>query len=448
MSSGTATSRNRMTVRFFVPTEKDVFFGRTSESSALAVTRVGGTMESPAPETLAGISVDAVREQLAQLGHDDVSDEVIREFLKQLTADAAFLEDAAVPPQAAPAHARPRRAARTTSSAARARAASAAGPSARESAREEPEPARVPTSPLRRTPRCAKKKAPSGIDATRTAEPTPARRAAVARGADGAPIPAAASPYSPRTPSTASSARASGRPREASTPRSTFGSAPRFAENSRRDADAPLRPSSARPSSPTRTRVVAARLDSARRDLSGSNLINSSSVIRAAIPAARGAKPGQYRVTDRVARAAQYSVAWRKDAFLKNAELRTDARERAAVVPRKPQNFAAAFARAQARAEARVEEAKRAARAEKKTERAEKMSREDWERHFELSRRARVKLTDAGDARGEKTKRGGGTTRGSKPAAPRGFTAPSDNRRDDVRWEVRRRMAAPPVLSR
>jgi hypothetical protein len=106
MSSGTATGRNRMTVRFFVPTEKDVFFGRTSESSALAVMRVGGTMESPAPETLAGISVDAVRELLAQLGHDDVSDEVIREFLKQLTADAAFLEDAAVPPQAAPAHAR------------------------------------------------------------------------------------------------------------------------------------------------------------------------------------------------------------------------------------------------------------------------------------------------------------------------------------------------------
>ena len=53
-----------------------------------------------AAETLAGISVDAVREQLAQLGHDDVSDEVIREFLKQLSADAAFIaEDAAVPPQ-------------------------------------------------------------------------------------------------------------------------------------------------------------------------------------------------------------------------------------------------------------------------------------------------------------------------------------------------------------
>ena len=408
-------------------------------------------MESPAPETLAGISVDAVREQLAQLGHDDVSDEVIREFLKQLTADAAFLEDAAIPPQAAPAHARPRRVARTTSSAARARAASAAGPSARESAREEPEPARVPTSPPLRTPRCAKKKAPSGIDATCTAEPTPARRAAVARGADGAPIPTAASPYSPRTPSTALSARASGRSREASTPRSTFGSAPRFAEarllGREKNADA-ARPkkSSARPSSPTRTRVVAARLDSMRLASGSTKKPANRSVIRAAIPAARGAKPGQYRVTDRVARAAQYSVAWRKDAFLKNAELRTEARERAAVVPRKPQNFAAAFARAQARADARVEEAKRAARAEK--ERAEKMSREDWERHFELSRRARVKLTDAGETRGEKTKRGGGTTRGSKPAAPRGFTAPSDNRRDDVRWEVRRRMAAPPVLSR
>ena len=93
----------------FGRTEKDVFFGRVVVTSVVAVTRVSGTMDS-APETLAGISVDAVREQLAQLGHDDVSDEVIREFLKQLTADAAFLEEPAVPPRAAPAPARLRRA--------------------------------------------------------------------------------------------------------------------------------------------------------------------------------------------------------------------------------------------------------------------------------------------------------------------------------------------------
>ena len=393
-----------------------------------------------AAETLAGISVDAVREQLAQLGHDDVSDEVIREFLKQLSADAAFIaEDAAVPPQAGPAaSARPRRAARTTASAAKARAASMQGPSAREAAREALEPTRVPTSP-RRTPRTAKKKAPSGIaPAEKSAD---ARRAAVARGADGAPISVVESPE-PRTPSTASSRCTCGRPREASTPRCTFGSAPRFARDGG-GADA-ARPSSASPSSPTRTRVVAAsaaasrRIDSARF-ASESN--RCGSVIRSAIPATRGATPGQYRVTDRVARAAQFSAAWRKDAFLKNAELRTEARARAAAVPRKPQNFAAAFAQAQARADANVERAKRAARAA----RGEKLSREDWERHFELSRRARVKLTDAAEARDETRKK---TTGGAKPAPPRGFTAPCDNRRDDVRWEVRRRMAAPPVLSR
>ena len=393
-----------------------------------------------APEILAGISVDAVREQLAQLGHDDVSDEVIREFLKQLTADAAFLEDAAVPPQAAPPPARPRRASRTTSSAARARAASTESPNAREAAREELEPTRVPTSP-RRTPRTAEKKAPSVI----APAPTAARRAAVPRGTDGAPISVAASPE-PRTPSTASSRRACGRPREASAPRSTFGSAPRFARDGRR-ADA-ARPGSARPSSPTRTLVVAAsaaasrRIDSARLS-SKSNA--RGSVIRSAIPATRGATPGQYRVTDRVARAAQFTTAWRKDAFLKNAELKTEARAHVAAVPRKPQNFAAAFARAQARADASIAKAKRAARAA----REEKMSREDWEMHFELSRRARVKLTDARDARDERKEKttGGRTTRGSKPAAARGFTAPCDNRRDDVRWEVRRKMAAPPVLS-
>ena len=391
-----------------------------------------------AAETLAGISVDAVREQLAQLGHDDVSDEVIREFLKQLSADAAFLEEPAVPPRAAPASARPRRAARTTASAAKARAASMQGPSAREAAREALEPTRVPTSP-KRTPRTAKKKAPSGIaPAEKSAD---ARRAAVARGADGAPISVVESPE-PRTPSTASSRCTCGRPREASTPRCTFGSAPRFARDGG-GADA-ARPSSASPSSPTRTRVVAAsaaasrRIDSARF-ASESN--RCGSVIRSAIPATRGATPGQYRVTDRVARAAQFSAAWRKDAFLKNAELRTEARARAAAVPRKPQNFAAAFAQAQARADANVERAKRAARAA----RGEKLSREDWERHFELSRRARVKLTDAAEARDETRKK---TTGGAKPAPPRGFTAPCDNRRDDVRWEVRRRMAAPPVLSR
>ena len=407
-----------------------------------------------APETLAGISVDAVREQLAQLGHDDVSDEVIREFLKQLTADAAFLEEPAVPPRAAPAPARPRRAARTTASAAKARAASAEGASARETAREAPEPMRVPTSP-RRTPRTEEPKNRRTVVA-----PAPrgaARRGAVARGADGAPIPVAASVLSPRTPSAASSTPR----RDASTPiRSTFGSAPRFARDPLGPGPAgAARPRSARRSSPTRTRVVAA---SERGAFRANARIDSEpvirdpkSVIRAAIPVARGATPGQYRVTDRVARAARYSDAWREDAFLRNAELRTDARARAAVVPRRPQNFAAAFARAQARSDANVERAKREARAA----RGEKLSREDWERHFELSRRARVKLTDAGNARDEgrgfrkKTSPSplrGGTTRESKPRGrlSREFTPPCDNRRDDVRWEVRRRMAAPPVLSR
>ena len=314
---------------------------------------------------------------------------------------------------------------------------------------------RVPTSP-RRTPRTeeAKKKAPSVVVAP--ASRGAARRGAVARGADGAPIPVAASAFSPRSPSAASSTPR----RDASTPiRSTFGSAPRFARDPLGPAGAsPTRPRSARPSSPTRTRVVAASERGASRRIDSEPSPNrTGSVIRAAIPAARGATPGQYRVTDRVARAARYSDAWREDAFLRNAELRTDARARAAVVPRRPQNFAAAFARAQARSDANVERAKREARAA----RGEKLSREDWERHFELSRRARVKLTDAGNDAGNDEGRGsrketspsplrGGTTRESKPRGrlSREFTPPCDNRRDDVRWEVRRRMAAPPVLSR
>jgi hypothetical protein len=148
---------------------------------------------------------------------------------------------------------------------------------------------------------------------------------------------------------------------------------------------------------------------------------------------------------DRVARAALYSDAWRKDSFLKHACFRTEVARGPAAVPRKLQDFAAAFARKQASSDARGETAGPAA------EEREKRSREAWERHFELRRRATVKLTDTGGAREErkgsrdsKPARGGGG--GGKVISSRGFQTPSENRRDDVRWEIRRRMAAPPVL--
>ena len=396
-----------------------------------------------APETLAGISVDAVREQLAQLGHDDVSDEVIREFLKQLTADAAFLEEPAVPHRAAPAPARPRRAARTTASAAKARAASAEGASARETRASARAHARATAEAHAANRRSEEEHRLS------SSRPRPGRGHSRRRAGRGRRPTVAASVFSPRTPSAASSTPR----RDASTPiRSTFG--PREVRagptRSRRAARR------ARPAVLANApRVVAAPSAERRGESIRTGPESNESVIRAAISAARGATPGSTgSPTAWGGRATQTRGARRAT----NAELRTDARARAAVVPRRPQNFAAAFARAQARSDANVERAKREARAA----RGEKLSREDWERYFELSRRARVKLTDAGDARDEGrgffTKKktspspvaAGGTTRESKPRgrSPREFTPPCDKRRDDVRWEVRRRMAAPPVLSR
>ena len=377
----------------------------------------------PAPETLAGISVDAVREQLKQLGHDDVSDEVIREFLKQLSADAAFIETPAVAfasQDTQSTSSRPRRAERTTLSASKARAASALKLKA-PSAPKEKEPTCVPTSP----------KALARKQASMSTPTSTMGRSATARGADGALVSPNIAPHTPSmtssarrtTPGGASTSTSSkmstprtthtpSKQRSAHTPssvRSTFGTASRF--GTPKASPAPSRPASACP----RTRTVASSVDANARFVE-SKLF---SVIRAPRET-RGTKAGQFRVVDRVARAAQFAEAWRKDSFLRNGETRTEVRQQAAFVPRKLENFASKFASAQANTDACLLLAKKAQRER------EKVTREDWERHFEISRRAQVRLTDIGGTRK--------------------FQTPQDSRRDDVRWEVRRRMAAPPVL--
>tara|TARA_B110000977_G_scaffold53398_1_gene72566 strand:+ start:37197 stop:38390 length:1194 start_codon:yes stop_codon:yes gene_type:complete len=395
----------------------------------------------PAPETLAGISVDAVREQLKQLGHDCVSDEVIREFLiqlaaEQLTADAAFIETpaVAVPSQEIQANSRrPRRAARTTASAAKARAA-ADGTSNAPSAPTDPETARVPTSP--KVLQSKEKKQTPAVTPTPTTG-----RSITARGADGSLM---ETETAPQTPSTTSSVRArrttpgsastsksskmqtprlSSARRVLATPSSvktTFGTASRFKDLS----PAPeTRPGSAQH---TRTRKVAQSVDAHNRFVEA----KLASVIRAPRET-RGTKPGQFRVVDRVARAAQFQDAWKKDSFLINASTRTEVRQQQAVVPRKLENFAQQFQKAQARSEANVAKAKKANRENGKK------SREYWEQHFEISRRAQVKLTDTGGSRGQNK---------SKATVSGKFQTPQDSRRDDVRWEMRIRMAAPPVM--
>ena len=318
------------------------------------MTRVSGTMDSDGTETLAGISVDAVREQLGaarprrRLGRGDSRVPQAAPRGCRFPGGARGPASSGSPGPRAPP---PRRA--TTASAAKdqSRVGGVRGEHALlQTGREAPSP-RVPCSP-RRTPRAeeAKKKAPSVVVA-----PAPPRRStrcgAVARqGADGAPSP------SPRPPSRPA------RPR-----RGVFHATPRRAhadkvhvrvraEVRRGTHSVPPARRRAGPAvlaGPARTRRRGFRARSVEANRFGTEPESNGSVIRAAIPAARArprAVPGHRPRGARRALLVRVLLA----AFLRNAELRTAPRARAAVVPRGPQIFAAAFARAQARARTRT----------------------------------------------------------------------------------------------
>ena len=145
--------------------------------------------------SLGGVTVDAVREQLKQLGHEDVSDSVISEFLSQLSVDASRFATPSAPRSGRGAlrlhrarrgrrtsPPKPRRIARTTSAAARARASSGERcrdlPPPRPRHRCGPDPCRpvrgrIPTvpSPPARTPPRVPRAARSTLPPSRRVEP-------------------------------------------------------------------------------------------------------------------------------------------------------------------------------------------------------------------------------------------------------------------------------------
>ena len=75
-----------MTVTFFLPSAPHIFSRARLRRAAHTTTRAtrASTPGVSMGSHPAGITVDAVREQLAALGHDDVSDDVIASFLDSL----------------------------------------------------------------------------------------------------------------------------------------------------------------------------------------------------------------------------------------------------------------------------------------------------------------------------------------------------------------------------
>lgn len=370
--------------------------------------------------SLGGVTVDAVREQLKQLGHEDVSDSVISEFLSQLSVDASRFATPSAPAEAAagpsastgpdedvePPPPKPRRIARTTSAAARARASSGERcrdlpPAASPATAVAPTRAvhvrgRIPTvpSPPARTP----PRVPRGdsVDAT------PKSTCRTPRGSVAASPPSSSSSAAHRTPRGSHSANPSARAPPSATSK-LFGTAPRFAY-SRSTPD--LEPS--RRASPGELRRVAPSAPAAPNRSGGS-------VIRAPVRV-RGCTPGQAYRIDRVARNRAYQEAWNRDAFLSSKENRgaigRGPTATAAVVPRQSENVKAAVAAAREMNRRNVE----AARGQSRTQ---------------------TKLTSSFGRVGD------GVGRGRGSAA---FATPDSKRRDDVRWEIRRMMAEPPTF--
>ena len=368
--------------------------------------------------SLGGVTVDAVREQLKQLGHEDVSDSVISEFLSQLSVDASRFATPSAPAEAA------------------------AGPSASTGPDEDAEPPPRSRDESRGPPRRRRGRAPPPASAVATSPPPRPPPPLWPR-----PVPSTfADAFPPSLASrTHASARASRRlgrryPKvDVSNPRGSVAASPpssssaahrtprgsRSANPSARAHSPPRRPNSSagprfaysrstpdlepsRRASPGELRRVAPSAPAAPNRSGGS-------VIRAPVHV-RGCTPGQAYRIDRVARNRAYQEAWNRDAFLSSKENRgaigRGPTATAAVVPRQSENVKAAVAAAREMNRRNVE----AARGQSRTQ---------------------TKLTSSFGRVGD------GVGRGRGSAA---FATPDSKRRDDVRWEIRRMMAEPPTF--
>ena len=427
---------------------------------------------------LAGITVDAVREQLAALGHDDVSDDVIASFLTSLDhqvgighnltstsssgsmmnsdggavggADTA-VHDTAVHARghgdapSSPSHKRNNASLRRYSSkylAARTPGGSEISSSAetRVSADDE-DPGAMTPSPSSAASKRAARATPNG---TRVRAASSGHRTAVLA------IPTKCSPTTePKSskthPKTKTPSSATTRHRRAHAPNA----------DTHEDIIGWCAKRSVQPVTPHTTRTSSSSSSAATPGSSDKTKTkNKTSVIKSSMPVRPGTfTPGQRVRIDRVARAAQYNAVWSGDAYL----------ERRGGDGTNSNKFPV-FAGGKVNSTSSRLDFDNFENADEATVFGTKPRVEDIDvcgvnsAVYDVNGprggswgRAQRKLTDGvNENRLEKAKKSSGfwDQRRDDTRAPMagGFKTPGENRRDALRWEVRARMAAPPTF--
>ena len=393
----------------------------------------------------AGITVDAVREQLAALGHDDVSDDVIASFLDSLHRQA---NDVAPPPV-------------ETTDAPTPRGRSPEATAARTPGGTERAP-RAPTSPEPDgTPAGSTPRSPTPNDAgisNRRAAPTGARprptssgrRAATTR----APL-AIPTVITPAVSGDASRSNTSRTPPDRRTPSSAMRHRPDRPTPKDAHEDAIGWCAKRNVASVTPGRVTAVTTGGKATPSRNGRNGHTSSVIASPMPIRAGVgTPGQRVRIDRVARAAQYAAVWSGDAYLERRRAGDGGGGKSPAGNGRN-------GRSTSGAESRVDED-----ADEATVfgTRSKLARDRYDGYdrYDVNGvrggswgRAQRKLTDGtNEWRVDVDARAGGSgfwddhsKRGPiKAATGKGFKTPDERRRDALRWEVRARMAAPPTF--
>jgi len=427
---------------------------------------------------LAGITVDAVREQLAALGHDDVSDDVIASFLTSLDhqvgnghnfastsssgsmmnsdggavggADTA-VHDTAVHARghgdapSSPSHKRNNASLRRYSSkylAARTPGGSEIiSPAETRVSADDEDPGAMTPSPSSAASKRAARATPNG---TRVRPASSGHRTAVLA------IPTKCSPTTEPKSSSSSKTHPKMKTPSSATTRHRRTHAPNA--DTHEDIIGWCAKRSVQPVTPHTTRTSSSSSAATPGSSDKTKTKNKTSVIKSSMPVRPGTfAPGQRVRIDRVARAAQYNAVWSGDAYL----------ERRGGDGTNSNKFPV-FAGGKVNSTSRLD-FDNFENADEATVFGTKPRVEDIDvcgvnsAVYDVNGprggswgRAQRKLTDGvNENRLEKGKTSSGFWQKRDDArAPMagGFKTPGENRRDALRWEVRARMAAPPTF--
>lgn len=421
----------------------------------------------------AGITVDAVREQLAALGHDDVSDDVIASFLDSLMAHqvnevnvaplpvenvaAANGADDAPPPPVEGTDAL------TRGHSPEATAARTPGGTERAPCLTSPEPdgTREGSRRSRTTPN------DDAVPNRRATPPTGARPAPTSSGRRAATRSVALAIPTVITPAVTPGDASRTPPDRLLTPNSSATRHRRDQSKSPKDLvheDIIGWCAKRSVASVTPGRVTGGNTTRSRRTGHNSSVIASPMPIRAGV-----GTPGQRVRIDRVARAAQYAAVWSGDAYLE----RRRAGDRGGGGKSAVTSVTSAGNRSGAASCVDFLDADEATVFGTRSKLAYDRYPDRYPAAYDVNGvrggswgRAQRKLTDGtnewrvdverGEREKENTRRVStsgfwddskrGLKAGAKGATGKGFKTPDERRRDALRWEVRARMAAPPTF--